>query len=57
MRISSIIIAIIVCAGIAGFIFRNDFNAYLNTSLLEDAYKNAKTEYEREHVTPYIIKK
>ncbi|MDG1497114.1 MAG: efflux RND transporter periplasmic adaptor subunit [Amylibacter sp.] len=31
MRISSIIIAIIVCAGIAGFIFRNDFNAYLNT--------------------------
>jgi len=31
MRISSIIIAIIVCAGIAGFIFRNDLNAYLNT--------------------------
>ncbi|MDB3864658.1 efflux RND transporter periplasmic adaptor subunit [Amylibacter sp.] len=31
MRISSIIIAIIVCAGIAGFIFRNDINAYLNT--------------------------
>ena len=31
MRISSIIIAIIVCAGIAGFIFRNDFNAHLNT--------------------------
>jgi len=31
MRISSIIIAIIVCAGIAGFIFRNYFNAYLNT--------------------------
>lgn len=31
MRISSIIIAIIVCAGIAGFIFRNDFSAYLNT--------------------------
>jgi multidrug efflux system membrane fusion protein len=31
MRTSSIIIAIIVCAGIAGFIFRNDFNAYLNT--------------------------
>ena len=31
MRISSIIIAIIVCAGIAGFIFRNDFNAYLYT--------------------------
>ena len=31
MRIPSIIIAIIVCAGIAGFIFRNDFNAYLNT--------------------------
>ena len=31
MRISSLIIAIIVCAGIAGFIFRNDFNAYLNT--------------------------
>ena len=31
MRISSIIIAIIVCAGIAGFIFRNDFNAYFNT--------------------------
>lgn len=31
MRISSIIIAIIVCAGIAGFKFRNDFNAYLNT--------------------------
>jgi multidrug efflux system membrane fusion protein len=31
MRISSIIIAIIVCAGIAGFIFRKDFNAYLNT--------------------------
>ena len=30
MRISSIIIAIIVCAGIAGFIFRNDLNAYLN---------------------------
>jgi len=31
MRISSIIIAIIVCAGIAGFIFRNDLNTYLNT--------------------------
>jgi len=31
MRISSIIIAIIGCAGIAGFIFRNDLNAYLNT--------------------------
>jgi multidrug efflux system membrane fusion protein len=31
MRISSIIIAIIVCAGIAVFIFRNDLNAYLNT--------------------------
>ena len=31
MRISSIIIAIIVCAGSAGFIFRNDLNAYLNT--------------------------
>ena len=30
MRISSIIIAIIVCAGIAGFIFRNDLNASLN---------------------------
>lgn len=30
MRISSIIIAIIVCVGIAGFIFRNDLNASLN---------------------------
>ena len=30
MRISSIIIAIIVCAGIAGFIFRNDLNVSLN---------------------------
>lgn len=31
MRISSIIIAIIVCVGIAGFIFRNDINASLET--------------------------
>ena len=41
MRISSIIIAIIVCAGIAGFIFRNDFNAYLNTQdvIIEETYE------------------
>ena len=41
MRISSIIIAIIVCAGIAGFIFRNDFNAYLNTQdvIIEETNK------------------
>ena len=32
MRFSSIIIAIIVCAGIAGFIFRNDIKALINTS-------------------------
>jgi len=25
-------------------------------ALLEDAYKNAKTDFEKEHVTPYIIK-
>ena len=41
MRISSIIIAIIVCAGIAGFIFRNDLNAYLNTQdvIIEETNK------------------
>ena len=41
MRISSIIIAIIVCAGIAGFIFRNDLNAHLNTQdvIIEETNK------------------
>ena len=45
MRISSIIIAIIVCAGIAGFIFRNDFNAYLNT---QDVIKEETNEISSE---------
>ena len=45
MRISSIIIAIIVYAGIAGFIFRNDLNAYLNT---QDVIKEETNEISSE---------
>ena len=40
MRFSSIIIAIIVCAGIAGFIFRNDIKASINTSSSNYVEKN-----------------
>ncbi|MDB2472465.1 hypothetical protein N9W59_00605, partial [Amylibacter sp.] len=40
MRFSSIIIAIIVCAGIAGFIFRNDIKALISTSSSNYVEKN-----------------